>query len=172
MKKIVILSLFLTNLYAASFKGDLASLDISFAQSFRLYKDFLGLPYVLIKKEKDGKNTSISITPTGVKKLDLDPLLLKENYDQYKQGRENWAKKRGQTINGFLPFKSFKNKSNALVFFAGYKYSKGNLKNVDVSYYVLCPKEAFQLKLLTQEIYYSTKFQENLQSSLLNSKCP
>ncbi|PIK14868.1 hypothetical protein [Halobacteriovorax sp. JY17] len=174
MMKIIGTLLLITysSVFAANFKGKEGALNISFSNQFKTYKNFLGLPYVLIKKEQRSKKTSISITPTGLKSLDLNPMLLQKNYDKYKIGRKNWAKKRGFKIDSYLEFDSFKNKTQTTIFSAGYIYTKkDSTQNIEVSYYIICKNETFQIKVLTENVFYTNPFSKMLRSSLSNSRC-
>ena len=169
---IVFYILFSTTLQASELEGKFSRLSIKMPNEFKLHKDFLGLPYVFIKNEKNSKKTSISVVPTGIEKINLETQVLEKNYDQYKIGRKKWASKRGFQIKNFFEFDTLLNKSDAIVVFAGYMYknSEGFI-NIEQSFYILCPKEAFQLKLLTEKNSKTQSFLKLVREKIKNSTC-
>ena len=153
-------------------RGELASLSISSLPSFKLYQKFLGLPFVLIEQNGRSKKSSVTITPTGIAKIQLEEKLLRSNYDQYREGRKQYASKRGSEILDFLPPLFFNNQSKAQVVSSGYKYKKRNgTKNIERSFYVLCPLEAFHLKILTENNPRGISYVEKLRVNIIGSRC-
>jgi hypothetical protein len=172
MKKVFLISfIFLHQAYAHEIEGKLATFRIELKKDYQLHKNFLGLPYVFIKKESPDFNSSLSVTPTGLEAKSLDMDVLKKKYDQYKNGRKKWALKNRHTISKFYPFNYFENNSKAKITESGYEYKKSNgEENAEKSYYVLCPKEMFHLKLLTNKKFMNDKI-STLEKALKNSTC-
>ncbi len=159
------------NTWAAEIKGDKGRLKIDLVRGFALHKDFLGLPYVMIDKGR-GKKSSISLTPTGIGNMNFKNDLLASNYDQYKNGRKRWAEKRRYKKLEFIPFASFYNKSKAKIVASGYKYEKKNgTKNLERSFYILCTKETFHVKILTENNDKGDKYATALEENLRKSSC-
>lgn len=173
MIKIAILMYFSSlNLFANTFSGKSSNLNFSLPSEYKLYRDFLGLPYVFIKQDKASKNTSISLTPTGIKTQSLEMKILEKNYKQYQDGRISWAKKNNLNINKFIPFTSFENTTKSKITVAGFEYTNSvKLKNIEKSYFIICPNETFHVKLLTESQAESTKKIETLETALKNSQC-
>ena len=159
------------NTWAADIAGEKGKLKIDLVGGFTLHKDFLGLPYVMMDRGK-GKKSSISLTPTGIGNMNLENGLLSGNYEQYKNGRKRWAEKRGHKKLDFIPFSSFENTSKARIVASGYKYErKDGTKNLERSFYVLCPKEAFHVKILTQNNNKGNGYAAELEEKLKKSSC-
>lgn len=153
-------------------KGEAALLAINSLDGFKLYKDFLGLPYVMIEQNPRGKKTSISITPTGIAKMRLEDEYLESHYQQYKEGRRQWATKRKFKILSFLPFLSYQNRSRAKIVSGGYRYKKiDGTQNIERSLYILCPQETFQVKILTENNNKGRSFIKQLKLNLQGSRC-
>ena len=158
-------------LHGVEISGSRVILELAPIDGFKLHKDFLGLPYVFIKSEDAGKQSSISVTPTGITNIVLKDDLLKGNYDQYKDGRRKWAEKRGFSHLAFTPFRSFYNASKAKIISAGYSYRKRDGgENREKSYYVLCPREMFQIKSLATKAF-DAKLEGVFESILQLSRC-
>ena len=156
------------SLEIAGTKGTLA---IDLVQGFNFHENFLGLPFVMIQRG-EGKKSSISFVPTAIARVSLEDALLRDNYDQYKRGRTAWADKRGHKNLAFFPFSSFNNQSRAKIIAAGYRYRKSDgTKNLERSFYVLCPEEMFQVKILTQNNTKGESFSQQLEENLKKSTC-
>ena len=170
-KMILVFCLLGCNTWAVNIAGKNGRLEIDPVGGFKLHRDFLGLPYVMLDRGR-GKKSSITLTPTGIGGMKLQDGLLSGNYDKYKNGRKNWGKKRGHKKLEFIPFASFENTSKAKVVAAGYKYErKDGTKNLERSFYVLCPKETFHVKILTENNDKGDKYATELEEKLKKSSC-
>lgn len=174
MTKILCLFFMTFNLEAAvlNIQGQRASLSLGSVQGFKLYRDFLGLPFVLIEQESEGKKSSLSIIPTGLENLHPQEESLRNNYGRYEEGRRRYAKRRGLTNLKFLPPLFFSNKSKARIVSSGYEYRKNDgTRNLERSFFLFCPKEAFHLKLLTQNDAKGLSLLTAFRSRLRESRC-
>ena len=152
-------------------EGGRGALFLEGPEGFRLHKDFLGLPYVLIDEGRERKS-SVAIVPTGIGKMRLEDGLLQESYFQYEEGRRERAERKGHTVLSFMPFVSFANASGARVVSAGHRYARRDgTRNLERSWYVLCPREAFHVKLLTEDDGRGASLVERMRGSLEGSSC-
>ena len=153
-------------------KGSKSTLSIEAPAGFKLHKDFLGLPFALIEQNSAGKKSSISIIPTGVENVRSKEELLRQNYGEYKEGRRRYAKKRGLSNLKFLSPLFLSNSSKAKIISSGYQYTKKDgTKNVERSFFLICPKEAFLFKLLTENNTKGEALLADFQSRLEESRC-
>ena len=153
-------------------KGFKASLSMESPAGFKLHKNFLGLPFALVEQGNTGKKSSISIIPTGVENARSQENSLRQNYGEYKEGRKRYAKKRELSNLKFLPPLFLSNSSQAHIVSSGYQYTKRDgTKNMERSFFLLCPQEAFLFKLLTENNEKGEALLSSFQSKLEQSRC-
>jgi len=110
MKILVLLFslLFISGNYATSkkFQDQNGQGVISLGEKWDYLKEAFGMPHFFLSKGAAPKS-SVSITFTGMKDIELSQKGLAGNQGQYKKGRKKWAKKRMAKILKFSPYKFF-----------------------------------------------------------------
>ena len=133
------------------FSGENCQLKLENIENFKLYKNFLGLPYVLIDQTSDVQKSSIVVIPTGWKNTDSSlPEILKNDYEKYKESRTRWVQQKHFSDFHLISYESFENQSHDWISVAGFTYTVlDSHQRIEKSYYVQCFQELFQIKLFT-----------------------
>lgn len=110
-------------------------------------KKIMGLPHLFLSNEVPIRS-SLSVTLTGIKGVNLVVKDLKSHQKKYQDGRQKWAAKRNIKILGFLPYEVQKNKSGISTHQIGLTYQLKDHIYLEKSFYVECPDTFVHLKLL------------------------
>lgn len=102
-----------------------------------LSKDLFGMPYVYFSPSLNGQRSNISFTDTGIE-LSLDVTALSKNQDDYKQGKNDWAKEVGATPISFFPYESSTNKHGHKIHTIGFNYEHEGKSYQEKSFYIEC----------------------------------
>lgn len=140
---------YITQLASATVINDSrGSISLDFPKNWKYEKNLLGLPHVLLTNDIP-ERSSLSITLTGLDNVKLPSKDLKQNQNQYQEGRKSWAQSRHAEIIEFLPYLETKTSDNKSIHSIGFKYKLGTQIYFEKSFYIECPKSLVHLKLLT-----------------------
>lgn len=148
-RAIFLISFFFTqSIHALTIEDQRGKVEIEQKAEWDYEKNLLGLPHVFLTKDQP-ERSSLSLTLTGIKGVNLPVKDLRKNQNQYQDGRKSWAKKHDATIEKFLPYEVLDNKNKVKVHIIGMDYKINNVGYLEKSYYAECPNSFVHLKLLS-----------------------
>ncbi len=112
------------------------------------YKDMLGLPLVFVGPSKDNQRITISVTATGIEKMNLDPEKLETDQNRWFFGRKKFVEKFKGRITKKYDYKKLKTKNLSLVHRIGYQYQVEDRIFESFSYYYNCKNQLYHVKSL------------------------
>ncbi|MBL6990894.1 MAG: hypothetical protein ISR65_14005 [Bacteriovoracaceae bacterium] len=123
-------------------------------------KNLFGLPLSVLGPSKFGGRPIISITPTTITKIQLDPQDLKNDQSKYRQGRQKWLDKMKGKLIKYYPYKRVVWENMTSVDQIGFRYRLSKGEFVEFSYFAICNKELFHIKTLNrvkhEKVYRAT----------------
>lgn len=119
------------------------------------YKDMLGLPLVFVSPSKEKQRITVSVTPTGLKDIPMNPKALKDQQNGWFSGRRKFVSKFKGKITGTYPYSLEKWKHLPEVHAIGYKYMVGEKQFVSHSFYFYCKEQLFHMKSLYEQNIYA-----------------
>lgn len=115
---------------------------------WKFYKDMLGLPLVLVSPMEESQRVTISITPTGVDNIPLDPKKLKSEQNAWFLGRKRFVDKFKGEITKKFDYQTLKTAHLDEVHKIGYQYSVEDKLFESYSFYFYCDKLLYHVKSL------------------------
>lgn len=111
-------------------------------KGWRHLKNVFGIQNLYLKKTKEDKKSTVSITMTG-KKIELNGRALARRIGDYDKGRRKWAKKKNIQISDFEEYQNFVNKNDIKYYYVGFNYSTPHLGSVhERSLYISCKDDS------------------------------
>jgi len=118
-------------------KKDGRTIFIQEKTKWEMGKDLFGIPYIYFSPNQNGQRSNISFTDTGAN-LELDFKSLKDNQEDFKKNKKEWAQTVGATIESFTPFEMNLNKLGHKVHQIGLTYKHENKIYIEKSLYIEC----------------------------------
>jgi hypothetical protein len=113
--------------------------------------DLFGVPLMVLGPEHDGTRPVISVVATGLLAKGFDDLAMKKEFIDYKQGREDWIKRRGGTLVSFNDYTTEKFSDGIEARSVGVRYKlEDDTEYAEKSYYVVCKNKFFHLKSIVR----------------------
>lgn len=159
IKLFILLSLYPLSIMAKEhiIKQKDSSIIMELDDSWLYLENVLGVPHLFLSNTNKPKD-SISVTNTNLKNFKLNASQLKDKYEDYKKGRNSWAKKNNITINEFYPYKNYK-KSNVDIHHAGFEYKNEGSIFSENSFYIECKTDFFHIKSTVLKIRHQSEQQ-------------
>ncbi len=169
-KYLFLLTVFFTqSISALTVTDQKGKVEIDLKKDWEYDQNILGIPHLFSTKDTP-ERSSLSLTLTGIKGVNLPIQDLQKNQSQYQNGRKNWAKNHEATIEKFLPYTVLTNAAKVKIHVIGVEYKMAGTRYLEKSYYVECPNSFAHLKLLSpqneQRIKEAGEMIESLKCSL------
>lgn len=132
-----------------------AEVGFSLPAKWNHYKDMLGLPLVFVSPRINAQRITVSVTPTGLNDIPMDPKTLKKEQNGWFSGRRKFVSTFKGAITGTFPYSLEKWKHIPEVHAIGYKYKVADKHFVSHSFYFYCKEQLFHVKSLYEQNVYT-----------------
>ncbi len=135
-----------------------SKISVNIPDGWKTRQGFLNIPLIIQGPMRGGHRSVVNVYPSNSFKLEIDPKNLKDDYQSYKQGKQDWISKRfmefGKILR-WLPYRYIKNKHGEY-HFAGFEYEAHGKKIQDRSVYYFCKKNN-RMFLFKSVVYFKNK---------------
>jgi hypothetical protein len=160
-----LLAFFTQGAFALTVTDQRGSIEVNLHKDWEYEQNILGLPHVFLTKDNP-ERTSLSLTLTGIKGVNLPVKDLQKNQEQYQSGRKAWAEKRDATVLKFIPYSASENSNKVKIHIIGMNYKMNGKDYLEKSFYAECPNSFVHLKLLTPNNSIRTQEAEEMVQAL------
>jgi hypothetical protein len=148
-----------------------SKIKLNLPKDWQAAHDVFGLPLVIMSPEVSdgGRRAVISVVPTGLTGVKMDPKNLGADQKSYQKARKEWLSQYEGKALEFFPYKNTK-WGNSDVHTIGYKYEINGEQLVENSYYVVCNDQLYHFKSMTTTAQDSA-FKGAIDDSLRSFQC-
>jgi hypothetical protein len=155
-----------------TFKLERGTVKMDVPEEWQDAEDLFGMPLMLLGPETTDRRPVITVTPTGMDGISLDPKDVAANQEDYKAHRKEWLEQyEGKALN-FFPYEAQKWAGVSEAHAMGYRYTLKSPEGTDTefverSYYVVCKNKLYHLKSLvtaTQEKAHGKEVERTVRS--------
>jgi hypothetical protein len=130
-----------------SLQTERGKITIPELKNWELGKDMFGMPFIYFSPQQNGQRSNISFTATGVE-LESSLNDLAKDAAGYQKIKKDWANTVQAKVQGFTPYKQWKNNNGHVVHEVGFNYLHKNKNYVEHSYYINCRERLVYAKSL------------------------
>ncbi len=137
---------------------------------WKVHKNFLGFPLLLLGPIVKKSRISIGITPTDIKDFSYKVNEFRDSKKTYQKNAEKWISNKEGKIHEFFSYKKEKWKHAENIHHYGFRYSLGPTSFIEHSYYAHCQGQLFLIKVLYREKIFK-KSEPEISSILESFNC-
>jgi hypothetical protein len=145
-------------------------LHILVPKGWQKVKEMFGIPLMILGPMTDGARPTVSFSSTDREGLNFDPIQLKQNEAQYRNGREAWLTKHKGKALEFFPYKFENSKGSPEIHTVGYRFVINDIKFIEKSYYFVCSKKIYLVKTLLRS-NHENEYADTAETVARSLKC-